>query len=167
MSYRDDHDAALARIDALEEELSLLRNQQPPAPEAQPTRRWTKGMLSMTGILFAIAALCIGIARYGSPMPKLVAPAPEPVAAAVAKPSHLMDCVAQLDAAIAAKRSIGADCIEQIADQAHDSSLGDDVHDVLRHWLAAEQAMTAGTGRAQRDELADTIHAVVRPEFTR
>jgi len=27
--------------------------------------------------------------------------------------------------------------------------------------------MIAGTGRAQRDKLAKTIHAVVRPEFTR
>src|SRR6478609_5774129 len=73
MSYRDDHDAALARIDALEEELALLQNQQQPPPEAPATRRWTKGMLSLTGILFAIAALCIGIARYGSPLQKPVA----------------------------------------------------------------------------------------------
>ena len=129
-------------------------------------------MLSMTGILFAIAALCIGIARYGAPMPKVAAlePAPAPAAAAparVATPSHLMDCVAQLDAAIAAQRSVGPYCIDQIGEQVRDTSLGDDVHDVRRHWLAAEQAMVAGTGRAQRDKLATTIHAVVRPEFTR
>ena len=63
MSYRNDHDAALARVDALESEIARIKGEQLPAPSAEhiPARPpWALlaalGASSIVGLGFGIAA---------------------------------------------------------------------------------------------------------------
>ncbi len=196
MSYRDDHDAALARIDALEAELARSHGEQGEAEareelfrlegeikklrrererlrrgEREVRRGWIAALLGVVGVLGAVAFVAFIVVRPHARGPAAADAVPPVAAAPAPKPappsSSLMSCVAQLDRSIDAGSSVGSECIREIERQADDLSLGRDVHRVLRDWLAAEQAIVDGADHGARDKLAVTIHRVVRPEFIR
>src|SRR5947199_294281 len=78
MTYRNDHDAALARIDSLEQELEAM--QAVPKPPVMPVKRyaWKIGIIATTAAIGMAAAWVGDRAHTRSPLP-----ASEP---AVAKP---------------------------------------------------------------------------------
>ncbi len=174
MSYRDDHDAALLRIDALEQELgesagaqARLAALEGQLANAHGERDRMRARLRRTAVWTGVAALLlaggVGMAsrnNHASMPPVVSEPAlvvPPPVY------SELATCVAALDGVVATHGTSGPDCVEAIRLQAEDPTLGSDVHAVLAQWLASES--TAAFGK--RDALASRIKAVVRPEFIR
>lgn len=185
MTYRNDHDAALARIDALESELSRARaGDGATAARAELARledeikrrrielhetetatwrtwdgiKWPLAIaLGATVGVFSALDATRSRPHAASPEPAKLAPAARPVA------TRLLECVQELDRAIEARTASSSTCIEQIRLASTDPILGVDVHDLLVRWLAAEQEATL----AQRDALAPAIHRVIIPSFTR
>jgi hypothetical protein len=82
MSYRNDHDAALARIAALEDELEQVRKATPPVPTPAPVRRrWGRVMLGIGSAAFALATVTMVtvavVPRHKrAEVPSMSAPAP-------------------------------------------------------------------------------------------
>jgi hypothetical protein len=188
MSYRNDHDAALLRIEALEHELGEAHSEEAKAHLAaveqelataradrdrmrarlrrrRPAAVWAGAVLVIAG--------AIGMASRGKAAAPVVA-AIEPVAVVpivVTRPTAngaLISCVDALDQAVGAGASSGATCIAAIRTQAADPTLGDDVQEVLGRWLASEVALVSDPAdHAERDRLAPRVKAVVLPSFTR
>jgi len=188
MSYRNDHDAALLRIAALEHELGEAHSgetkahlaaveQELATARAERDRMRARLRRRRPQAVWAVAALVIAggiaMASRGKAEAPVVAGI-EPIAVApivVARPTAsgaLIGCVDALDQVVDAGSSSGGACIAAIRTQAADPTLGDDVQQVLGSWLASELAMASDPAhRAERDRLAPRIKAVVLPSFTR
>jgi hypothetical protein len=105
MSYRNDHDAAVARVDALQHEVARLAAEndklRAPGPVAAPARKPRLGLGLVTilggGAVAAITGLMLGLAATASGAPH-EAPAPQPLiagnerAAVPDGPMSLADC---------------------------------------------------------------------------
>ena len=193
MSYRNDHDAALARIDALEAELgknsdarerfTTLEKQLATAKAERDRAREALGKKAGRSLLapvgFAVAALlCVGgvaLLKSMSYASAPIAPIDPPPVAKVAEVVHtdartaeLMACVRDLDRAVANHVTSSPSCIASIKHQASDLTLGDDIHAILGDWYAAESKLSLdGNAVASRDALVDRIHAYVIPSYTR
>lgn len=170
MSYRNDHDAALARIDALEAELELLSRTAPAAPTPAPKKtRWMlPAMLACVGV-GSIAVLGIAGARGASVDHEQAHAALAPIVPAVPTPSmptertKLLACVDQLDAHIARHDASTDACLATLTTETADTGLGTDIHATVIAWRAAE----TGHSWDDREDLAPKIHAYIIPSFTR
>ena len=191
MSYRNDHDAALARIDALEAELgknsdarerfttleaqlATAKAERDRARDALAKQEGGRGSLMIPMTLGAVALMIVGgfaLAVRSAGHPAAAAPAP-PVPLVLTdtkaeRTAALMACVATLDKAVANHDPVSPDCVLAIGRQAADLSLGDDIHKILTEWYAAETLLASGGERATRDVLVERIHAYVIPSYTR
>ena len=188
MSYRNDHDAALARIDALEAELgknsdaaarfTTLEKQLADAKAERDRARAALGKTSRRSLAAPIAMvgaalLCVGgvallksVSYPSSPQPVPVVTGSDPAVHSVhtAATAQLMACVSELDRAVVAHATSSASCLTAIKQQASDPTLGNDIHAILADWYAAE---TGPGDIAARDALVDRIHAYVIPSYTR
>ncbi len=196
MSYRNDHDAALARIDALEAELGknvdtkdrfASLEQQLATAKAERDRMRVKlanqeggrSSFAIPATLGALALLAIGgfalavRSASGGVRSTTVDVPPAPVAHVEpprydARTAELMACVKELDHAVADHVAISASCLGSIKQQAGDLTLGDDIHAILHDWYAAESKLVADrTELATRDNLVARIHDYVIPSYTR
>jgi len=193
MSYRNDHDAALSRIDALEAELgknsdarerfttleqqlATAKAERDRAREALDKQDGGRGSRMIPLTLGAIALVIVGgfavavRAAAREPAPTL---APTPVVVAMdtreERTAELMACVATLDTAVARHAAVTDPCRTAIGRQATDLTLGDDIHQILTDWYAAESSLASGraSAGALRDALVARIHAYVIPSYTR
>lgn len=91
MSYRNDHEAALLRVDALEQEVARLRTAAPPKPA--PKKR-SRASLYRFGLGMVLTGACVvGImSRDRTP----AAASPPPVELPVAAPGALAACIAAI-----------------------------------------------------------------------
>ncbi len=191
MSYRNDHDAALARIDALEAELgknsdararfTTLEQQLATAKaerdrmrEALAKQDGNRSSFLIPAALGGLALLAvggIGLAIHAAGpkrIDSLTAPTPTLLATPDTRTEILMKCVAQLDIAVRDREALGPACLASIRTQANDLTLGDDIHAILGDWYAAESKLAASPDAiAQRDALVTRIHAYVIPSYTR
>ena len=190
MSYRNDHDAALARIDALEAELgknsdakerfttlelqlATAKAERDRARAALQRQEGRRGSLMIPLSLGAPALLLVGgfalAVRSAAHPPAPPVDVPARVAEARAeRTAELMACVAALDRAVARHAASSESCVGSIKLQASDPTLGDDIHAILADWYAAEAKLASGRDEiAARDALVERIHAYVIPSYTR
>jgi hypothetical protein len=170
MSYRNDHDAAIARIDALEAELSRARDDHgADAARAELDRleaeirrardqrdRLQREIEDATpkpkrrawAVVLAVLLATKAIARRDEPI--AAEPPPNPVVpprVELPPPSpsrsatRLVECAKELDRAIADGTASSDACIGQLRLAAADPVLGDDVHSLLQRWLDTELAI--------------------------
>jgi hypothetical protein len=192
MTYRNDHDAALARIDALESELARARaDDGANAARAEldrleseikrrrverdrlereiegPKRKRLGAKLVVAlggGALIAAYFAAAETRRPPAESPQLPSYSPPPPAPTVPRSAtRLVDCANELSRAIAEHTTSSQTCIEQIRTASKDPVLGVDVHDLLARWLVAEETPSL----EQRDALEPEIHRVIIPSFTR
>lgn len=168
MSYRDDLEAALARVDDLEHELGLARKAAAAAPKehtpaiAARNHSWVYllvGALAVTGM--GILAFATGMPGHKGPSPS-EAPAPAPELIEQPPPirlSHVATCAEMLRPSLPSS----AGCLADLDTAIEDNGLGADVHLVLARWRDLER----GNLLAERDQMLDEIHAVIVPSFTR
>jgi hypothetical protein len=194
MSYRNDHDAAIARIDALEAELgknvdakerftSLELQLATAKAERDRMRDALAKQAGRTGsgtVMALVGAAAIVIAGFGyaihsatrhatladeTPVAHINTPAASAHALQIAQ---LMACVSQLDGVVARRSPSSASCLDSIHTQASDPTLGVDIHQVLSDWYSAESKFsTSDDAVAQRDQLVTRIHEYVIPSYTR
>ncbi len=67
--YRNDHDAALARIDVLEDEVSRLHARLAEKPLQRPPRAKHRGSWWLAGIVAAVIGIAVGAMRPSAPQP--------------------------------------------------------------------------------------------------
>lgn len=155
MSYRNDHDAAISRVNALESEVARLRKiaSEPPIPP--PPRRsglWAALVLSTGGV---IAALTVGLMFRGAVQ---AAPAKPAVAVAEGASQSIAQCVAAIEpvrvtldeiatdprganAKISWLAKTGASCREAISSVATNHKLDASTRDLASRWGAAEDEL--------------------------
>lgn len=164
MSYRNDHEAALLRVDALEQEVARLRSA--PQPEAQrpaPKRRPYASLLR-AGVAMLLAGIGV-VAIIGREHPTVEAALPPAVERVVVPESvaALRSCIAAIKPAEGLNETTtdphgaanspapivktGASCRNQLASLG-ELQLDPVVEDKLRRWAVAE------------DKLADPISMI-------
>jgi hypothetical protein len=152
MSYRNDHDAALARIDALEAELAKLRTPEPPPV---PRSRWPR----VLGVLVPLSLMAVsGVFGYASRPHKAAPPAAETREPDLRACKSAIAHVSGFDAATAdphatAPRDVhaieptGAACRSELASLAQDLRLTQQQRDALRRWSATEDELAGDISR--------------------
>jgi hypothetical protein len=193
MTYRSDHDAALARIDALEVELGRARAEI--RQREREDRRRDPNRFRAAKLVVATAAVALFFGLYAllpsnrepsvihitvpsppppQPPPQPPPPQPPPPQPPPPQPSPvpsvtLLECTREpLDRAIAKKTASSKACIAQIRRASTDPILGDGVHDLLVRWLGAEEAIGhSKLALRARDSLAPEIRNVITYSFTR
>ena len=168
MSYRNDHDAALARVDALEQEVAKLRASAPAAPHKEHGNASRGGMpvLAVAGSLVAlVAGIAGGVAiaignEDASPRIEAQPPVVESVsretltacATAIAARPALLDADntdphrAQ-PVSVGSLHRTGAACRDELRAMAATASRGE--RDALGKWAAAEDELAGTISRIQ------------------
>lgn len=164
MSYRNDHEAALHRVQALEDEVARLRTAataSTPTPATKPRRRSSRHYLARAGLATVlVGASVMAIVSRDRPTAVAAPSAPTAPIRAAAIPESLAplrDCVAQiapltttLDATTTDPRGAGgaideiartgASCRRELAAYAG-VELDPAVRDQLRRWSTAEDTL--------------------------
>lgn len=94
MTYRNDHEAALLRVDALEQEVARLRSAPAPAAPKPATKRKTHASLLRVGLAVVLAGA--GLVAVVSRDRPVVQAAPPPAMVAPAAVDPLTDCIAKI-----------------------------------------------------------------------
>lgn len=180
MSYRNDHDAALARIDALEAELNqsadarakfaslaeqlaqAKRERDRAIAESKQTMGW-----KLPTLLSVLAVALVGGIGVASTRHHREEAPPAPAAFVAPSPNlertKLLACVDQLDAHIGQHDASSDACLATLTTEIGDVGLGTDIHQTLVDWSHAEQVHAWN----DRLALADRIHSYIIPSFTR
>ncbi len=146
MTYRNDHEAALLRVDALEQEVARL---QKTAPVEKPATK-SRPHASLFRVALAVVLVGAGVAAIVGRDRPTVAAAPAPVAAPVA---------ARVEPSLSPKVAVGLrDCIAAIAPV--EGKIDETTTDP--HGTAEPTAWILKTGASCRAELAKSTDAAVR-----
>ena len=163
MTYRNDHDAALARIDSLEQELELAKVP-PPAP--MPPKQYATRVAIVASLLAAIAGGAWVYQRETSQRPSRDVAITEP-AARVTPVDRLRHCLGVVQSArtegydarttdphgrarsVDGIEAIGAPCRRELADVVTTIGLTPEQRAAFQRWLAAEDTLAGDLSRIQ------------------
>ncbi|MBA2538904.1 MAG: hypothetical protein H0V17_04650 [Deltaproteobacteria bacterium] len=167
MSYRNDHDAALMRVDALEAEVARLRQAAPPTIPSRPTELGLRTKFAFAGLALAFVGIVAKIATSSidtaesAPTPVLGPAKPIPkqargLRACIADIAPVRDVVNETTAdprggtsPLAWIERTGAACRSDISSVATSLTMPEDLRGMLERWSTAE------------DELAGKISLIV------
>ncbi len=166
MSYRDDHDAALARIDALEVELERLQRETPPAAPPPPARRPSRTLTLVAGVAGTLAAFAlIGVFVPEAPHPAPAQPMPAQIALDPGDRAALRLCLDMIETKhvtgldeystdphgtarpVAPIVAVGTACRDELARLAQNSSLDDAQREAVTAWQADEDELAGAISR--------------------
>jgi hypothetical protein len=134
MSYRNDHDAALARVGVLEREVATLRERERDKAETPPLSPPRKPWWLVGACIGALTAGIVGgVALGASHGGERVADEPAPIASTF--DTSLLDACSAVS------------CRDELHAVLDDASLGTGERDMLAEWAAAEDELAGAATR--------------------
>jgi hypothetical protein len=165
MSYRNDHDAALHRVDALEGELARLRKLHDKTETPPPKKAPTRTGLFVASLLIGACTVAVAARSFRAGFADASVYEPEPVQAASGHPAGLRACAdairspaARFDAITTDPRRGTAEPVSAIV------PTGATCRDTMRGWAGTtnrDLIERVGVWAASEDQLAGAISRIL------
>jgi len=162
MTYRNDHDAALARIDSLEQELEHLKVKPAPVEVVPPTRHAWKVAIAASLVAAVVGG---GWLKHRASSHHVTAATESAIVHPYVSVDYLRRCLGDVLSApgdgfdarttdphaggrsVAAVAAVGATCRRELAEVASSIALTDQQRAVFQRWLAAEDTLAGDLSR--------------------